>query len=156
MCIRDSHPNRPSGQFALFPVIDGETVYVTDSLEVAAYDLYSGAERWRALEPVSWRRVRREERSTFQLALDPENALIAPAAGSGIVVAPLQVPFSANENARFQGLVIMNKLPERRLHAFDSETGQPLWDHAPPMGWDGHSPLAFERGMHVALSLIHI
>ncbi len=144
------HPTRGSGQFALFPVIVGETVYVTDSLEVAAYDLYSGAERWRALEPASWRRVRREERSSFYVALDRNNALIAPAVGAGIVVAPLQLPYAANQNERFQGLVIMNKLPERRLHAFDADTGQPLWDHAPPMDWDGQSAVAFERAMHVA------
>jgi hypothetical protein len=53
-----------------------------------------------------------------------------------VALAALQTSFSETENQNWQGIHIMSAIPERRLFAFDLETGRPLWDHAPPLTWD--------------------
>ncbi|GDY03127.1 hypothetical protein LBMAG49_24560 [Planctomycetota bacterium] len=57
------------------------------------------------------------------------NMVLAAATGSDVVVAALQVP-DASTTVRFMSnYTIMNKLPERRLFAFDRHTGKLLWSH---------------------------
>src|SRR6185503_16619448 len=63
--------------------------------------------------------------------------VLAPGAGDGIALAVMQEPFTEYETEDWQGIEIMKAIPERRLHAFDLETGRPLWDHAPRLTWDG-------------------
>jgi hypothetical protein len=62
-----------------------------------------------------------------------------PAAGERVAVAALQLPMARRPPLEWQGLRIIVELPERRLFAYELATGCPLWNHAPPLDWDGGS-----------------
>lgn len=134
----------------LWPVLVDDRIYVSTSLEVLSVDAYSGERLWISSKPLGWEGMPSEERNSFWRPVDLESALISPAVGSGIVVAPLHVPLSRNDDSSIANTRITVKIPERRLFAFDAETGERLWDHAPPSSWDGYSPVSFEQEMHVA------
>ena len=62
--------------------------------------------------------------------VNPEMVLAA-SVGGDVVVAALQVP-DETENIVFRrGMAIVTPIPERRLFAFDRDTGKRLWAH-----WD--------------------
>lgn len=134
----------------LWPMLVDDRIYVSTSLEVLSVDAFSGERLWVTPKPQGWEGMPSEERNSFWRPVDLESALIAPAVGSGIVVAPLHVPLSRDDDSSIANTRITVKIPERRLFAFDAATGEPLWDHAPPSSWDGYSPVNFEQEMHVA------
>jgi outer membrane protein assembly factor BamB len=134
----------------LWPVLVDDRIYVSTSLELLAVDAFSGERLWISPKPEGWAGLTNDERTSFWRPVDLESALIAPAVGSGIAVAPLHVPLSRNDDSSIANTRITVKIPERRLFAFDARTGEPLWDHAPPASWDGYTPVAFEQEMHVA------
>ena len=57
-------------------------------------------------------------------AIDRRSVMIAPAAAGGIAVAPLQIPMTQLGNTRYQNIPITRAIPDRRLFAFDLETGR--------------------------------
>ncbi len=135
--------------FNLIPVIDGDNVYVSNSLELLSVDGATGAIRWQTPRPNGWAGLQRGEVDDLVEAVDLDSGLIAPAVGSGVVVAALQIPVKTQDAQSFQGMTIMLPIPQRRLFAFDQETGEPLWDHAPPSDWDGYNLDTFPREMAV-------
>lgn len=154
---------RSPDQFNMFPVLAGDTLLVSTSLRLLAVDAYAGVLRWVSDEPPGWDAVDAGEgkslasgkddteliRRDFFSGLDRDTLLVAPAAGSGVAVAALQIPVTHLSNREFQNIRITTVIPDRRLFAYDLETGAPLWDHMPPTLWDGESG-TFPQRMRVA------
>jgi len=120
----------------LFPVMAGERLLVSSTLRVYALDAFSGERLWQFGPPRGWGRLSVREQEELFVGLSGQ-LVTAPAAGSGIVVAGLQLPFSENESSDWQGIEIMKAIPERRLFALDLTTGRELWNHAPSLEFDG-------------------
>jgi len=121
------HPFRP-----IYPVIAGESVFVSNGWAIAAFDRSTGVPLWR--EPVlaaGWEDVARSRWDDYIPDEDPSIAL-APAIGQGIVVASLLVPRHQRDPFTFQGIPVYGVIPYRKLHAFDAATGAPLWNHWNP------------------------
>ncbi|MBK7874784.1 MAG: PQQ-binding-like beta-propeller repeat protein [Planctomycetes bacterium] len=140
----------PSNPFTRGPRLwpaRGETqLFVTTSLRVLALDAYSGALLWKTDEPRGWSDLGDNQRNAFFLGVDQASSIVRPAATERVVVAALQVPVAFIKNEDFQGSIAITKIiPDRRLFAFDARDGAPLWNHAPPAGWDGDSGGFLER-----------
>ncbi|QDU68231.1 PQQ-binding-like beta-propeller repeat protein [Engelhardtia mirabilis] len=139
---RSDYPN-------LVPVVHGDRVYLSTTLNVLCLDAFDGTELWRSPEPPGWAQLGSDDRESLEKAIDKENQVVVPAVGSGVVVAAQQIPYAALPNDDYQSFVIMRALPDRRLFAFDSETGRLLWRHLPPPAWDGLTG-SFSERMSVA------
>ncbi|MEO6710198.1 MAG: PQQ-binding-like beta-propeller repeat protein, partial [Planctomycetota bacterium] len=146
--------------FNSFPILAGDSVLASNSLTLSCVDALSGVLRWRSTEPPGWSEVRQGRFRArdgnlvsfagFFNGLDREGLMLAPAAGSGVAVSALQVPFTRDANNDFNNNIhITTVIPDRRLYAFDLETGKPLWDHCPPPTWDCESG-DFTQRMRVA------
>lgn len=133
----------------LFAIAAGESVLVSTTLELLCYDAHTGALRWRSGEPPGWRALTDRERRDRFAGIHADGLIVAPAQGRGIAVAALQTSFVDQHNRNFQGIKILVTTPERRLFAYDLETGAPLWNHLPPPLWNGASGSFTER-MRVA------
>jgi|GEM_PF-863702 len=133
-----------NGSSRLFPQRVGDTVIVNTSRSVHAIDAFDGSPLW-SLEPsaLDWDNGR--GKSDFDDAVDTSERIVTVAAGRGIVVAPLQIPFSFEQRDQYNEMSIIVEIPERRLMALDLETGEPLWNTMPPDGWDGDSGSFAER-----------
>jgi outer membrane protein assembly factor BamB len=147
--IPKPHPFDRSGDGNLYPVRVGDSVLLTNSLQLFNVNAYSGALRWESERPRGWERLTDREAREFFEGVDVREAMIAPAASERVAVAALQVPVTDITNETFRNIAITTIIPDRRLHAFDLESGAPLWDHAPPLGWDGESG-DFTQRMSVA------
>jgi len=120
----------------LFPLLADERLLVSSTLRVYALDAFSGERLWQFGPPRGWNRL--APRAQEELFVGLSGQLVsAPAAGSSVVVAALQLPFSENESSDWQGIEIMKAIPERRLFALDLATGRELWNHAPALEFDG-------------------
>ncbi|HVS17856.1 MAG TPA: PQQ-binding-like beta-propeller repeat protein, partial [Planctomycetota bacterium] len=147
------------GGFNLLPLCTDDRVLVSNSLRLFAFDAWSGRELWRTDEAPGWDDVDQNRaldaegdllrRSDFFQAVDHASVLIAPAASASVAVAALQVPVTLVGNKRYQRIPITTVIPDRRLFAYDLASGEPLWNHMPPSGWDGESG-AFAERMRVA------
>lgn len=120
----------------LFPLVAGERLFVSSTLRLFALDAFTGGLAWQAGPPRGWAELGARAGEELFVGLNGQLAL-APAAGSGVVVAALQLPFSEFESDGWQGIEIMKAIPERRLFAFDLESGRELWNHAPRFTFDG-------------------
>lgn len=143
----------------LYPCVHEDRVLVSDSLKLWAFDAWSGDPRWASGEPEGWSAVdsgeyrpdgrRALRRRDFFTSLEPRSLMVRPAAAAGVALAALQVPFTRVYNDQFQQYSITSVIPERRLYAFDLHSGRELWNHRPPLDWDGESG-SFEQVMSVA------
>ena len=141
----------PRGPFAnlngasrLFPQRIGDVVIVNTSRSVHAIDAFDGSALWTLdSSALRWDKVR--GKSDFDDAVDTSERIVTVAAGRGIVVAPLQIPFSFEQRDQYNEMSIIEEIPERRLIALDLATGEPLWDTMPPPAWDGDSGSFAER-----------
>ncbi|MFN0007092.1 MAG: PQQ-binding-like beta-propeller repeat protein, partial [Planctomycetota bacterium] len=145
------HPfKRPD---ALFPARSGDVLLVSTSLRLLALHAWSGSLLWDSGEPEGWSSLPSlpgRTRADFLDGVDPKAALIAPAAGAHVALAALQVPVTFVQEYVYAGNIPVTKIiPDRRLFAFDLESGRPLWDHAPPPKWDGEAG-GFAQRMSVA------
>ncbi len=133
----------------IYPAVVDDTVLVTDTLRLHAFDAWSGEKRWESPEPAGWTLVDRGQyrpngsrpllRREFFENLHKRSLMVRPAASAGVAVAALQIPYSDVYNDTYQNYEITNVIPERRLYAFDLRTGRELWNHRPPLEWDGDS-----------------
>lgn len=139
----------------VYPTVTEDAVLVTDTLRLYAYDAWSGEKRWESKEPEGWALVDRGQyrpngsrpllRREFFENLHRRSLMVRPAASAGVAVAALQIPYSNVYNDTYQNYEITNVIPERRLYAFDLRNGRELWNHRPPLEWDGSSgPLEFQ------------
>ncbi len=133
----------------LVPVLAGDKVLVSTTLVLYAIDARTGGLTWKAGPPQGWNELPAKTQLDFFEGIDFENLEIQAAVGDGVVVAALQIPWSGDTSSTWQGIEIMRRLPERRLFAFDLATGRELWNHAPPLDWNGQSSL-YEERMSVA------
>ncbi|HEX6883843.1 MAG TPA: PQQ-binding-like beta-propeller repeat protein [Planctomycetota bacterium] len=116
----------------LVPVLDGRVVLVSTSLRLHALDAASGALLWSSPPPEGWEQLLPGLKPDLWLGLDREALLVAPASGSGVAVAALQLPRARRTADDWQGIPVSVPMPERRLHAFELASGRPLWSHAAP------------------------
>lgn len=144
-----AHPFDRQRQYNLLPVRSGDLVLVSTSLRLLAIQAFSGELVWDSGEPPGWGGLTLDQRDEFFTGIDRDGALIAPAANERIAVAALQIPISEVENKDFNSIPILRVIPDRRLFAFDIETGRELWNHMPPPGWSGEGGTFPER-MRVA------
>ncbi|MBM3991665.1 MAG: hypothetical protein FJ298_11740 [Planctomycetes bacterium] len=139
----------------IFPTVADDTVLVTDTLRLWAFDAWSGEKRWESLEPAGWSAVDRGQyrpngsrpllRREFFENLHRRSLMVRPASAASVAVAALQIPYSSVYNDVYQNYEITNVIPERRLYAFDLRSGRELWNHRPPLDWNGSSgPLEFQ------------
>jgi outer membrane protein assembly factor BamB len=120
-------------------------IYLNNGLLVTAIDPLRGEIAWESRAPIA---------NTFAFedvedSINPTMAL-APAVGGDLVVASLQVAdevVGSNQNRQFRTIRVINKIPVRRLFAFDRVTGKQVWSH-----WDeqGGDVAARFRGHNVA------
>ncbi len=132
--------------FRLHAVRAGWRVFVSTSLELLAFDALTGEVLWGSGQVPGWERLGKEREEYFR-GIAQRRTLIAPAVGSGVVVAPLQIPISQLEHRDFNTISILRRIPDRRLFAYDEATGRPLWNHLPPPNWDGESGTFAQRTM---------
>ncbi len=105
--------------------LDG--VFVNTGMELLAFDPLRGELLWASQSPL---REASDARSVREYAnsVNPNMALSA-ALSDDVVVAALQVP-DRTASVRYQGAItIMQRIPERRLFAFERATGKLLWSH---------------------------
>ncbi|MCP3918688.1 MAG: PQQ-binding-like beta-propeller repeat protein [bacterium] len=135
------HPfQRNAAQYRIFPTRLGDTVFINTSRELIAVGAYTGEEMWRNGEQLlGWDRISSSEKNSFQDAIDLDEIIVAPAADQGVVVCVLQIPHAFEEDDVYGDLQIIKRIPERRLFAFDVQTGDVLWHTLPPPMWDGES-----------------
>ncbi len=119
----------------LLPALDAERLYVCSTLRVFAVDAFTGDLVWQAGPPQGWGKLDSKKREPLFSGIDDETLLVRPAIGGGICVGTLQIPYSETDNYDWQGIPILTAIPERRLYAFDSETGEQIWNHAPHLAW---------------------
>jgi len=136
--------------FNVLPVLVEDAVLVATTMRVYAFDAFSGDTLWEHGPHPGWYRIEPTERESLFRGLDRERQTATAAAANGIVVTAMQIPYSADQNQSWQGISIMNAIPERRLIALDLATGDVLWDHAPPLRWnpDAHREGAFTWDDH--------
>jgi outer membrane protein assembly factor BamB/tetratricopeptide (TPR) repeat protein len=143
------HPFKNSD--ALFPVRAGDALLVSTSLRLIAFHAWSGALLWDSGECEGWSEIVSDrERGKYFEGIDDAAAIIAPAAGGRVALAALQIPLTFVDSFHYSANVpVTTIIPDRRLFAFDLETGHRLWSHDPPAGWDGESG-SFAQRMSVA------
>lgn len=151
--VNDSHAAQ------LFPVHWGDSVYLSTSFRLHCVDAYSGEPRWVSDEPAGWDTIKNNRSvdvTDFTDGINYRELVLAPAIGSGVAIAALQVPFSQIENQNFNhNLSITVMIPDRRLFAFDAKTGEEIWNHYPPHGWDGESGSFSERMSVAGPPIVH-
>ncbi|MCZ6599146.1 MAG: PQQ-binding-like beta-propeller repeat protein, partial [Planctomycetota bacterium] len=133
----DLKPFNRRGTHCMYPVLAGDRVLVSSGYRIFAVDAYSPELIWEAGPPAGWNDLETKKREQLFADIDYESSIIAPAVGGGVVVAALQIPYATHDRQDFQGIRILKALAQRRLFAFDLETGAELWNHAPPLAWDG-------------------
>lgn len=115
----------------LRPVALGRHVWVNTGLRVMCFLAASGQLVWDSNEPSGWDSLSSWKRKELFRGVALPDLTNRVATDGRIVVAPLQLPFTENKNDNIDGLTITVSLPERRLFAYDAQTGAPLWNHAP-------------------------
>jgi outer membrane protein assembly factor BamB len=116
--------------FPMHAVGDLTGIFVNDGLRVWALDPIAQRVQWQALGGMADAGDADDARNAINSGM-----ILACAVDSGVVVASLQVPndvVGATHTRRFQNSIsIIEKIPSRRLFAFDRTTGKRIWAH-----WD--------------------
>ena len=122
-----------------FAARSAQRVVISNSMRAVCVNAFSGELLWDSGEAPGWEGLSSTERNEFHKAIDHPGALIAPALSDKVAVCALEVPFAIFENQDFNHIPILRRIPDRRLFAFDLESGEELWSHMPPENWDGES-----------------
>lgn len=134
------------GKYALYPARLGDAIFYSTTRSLHAVGAFTGEELWRTPpDLLGWDSVVWSALSGFGKAVSKEHALVAPAAAQGVVVAPLQIPLVFEPEDSYGDLEIIKVVPERRLFAFDAQSGERIWDTMPARDWDGESGSFSER-----------
>ncbi len=137
----------PEPTFNLHAGLEKEAVFLSDSISVFGFDLYSGVEKWRFPGAVGWETTANRDRDFFGSGINPHVA-VAPAISQNIVIFPLQVPLKLHENETYQGIPIRTIIPARRLFALESSEGKMLWNHwRPALSRLGHGEFTDEANV---------
>ena len=125
---------------ALFPILSGDDVLVSSSLRLYCIDAFTGETRWEAGPPSGWAHLSETSQRALFEGINRQQVMIRPAVGGRLAITPLQLPYSVLPNQNFQGIEVMKAIPQRRLFAFDLETGETVWSHAPTLVWNESGP----------------
>jgi outer membrane protein assembly factor BamB len=115
------------GTYAMQPVGGLDAVYVNTGYSLQAIDPLRRELLWDTLAPM-------EDQGDLQSGRDilravNQNMILSAAVADDVVVAPLQVPTASNA-VRYQNtFTIIQPIPERRLFAFERQSGKLLWSH---------------------------
>jgi outer membrane protein assembly factor BamB len=121
--------------YSLFPELVRDRVLVSSTLQLYCLDAFTGEVEWSSGLPDGWNRLSEHKRAELFEGLNRSQIIVAPAVDDHIAVASLQLPYSELPNDEFQGIEVMKAIPQRRLFAFDVDTGEMLWNHAPRLEW---------------------
>ena len=113
----------------------GDQVLVCSTLRLSCIDAFTGELEWQAGPPAGWSRLIGRRRADLFKGINRDQLLVWPAVGGKVAVAALQIPYSDEDKENWQGIEIMKEIAQRRLFAFDLETGAELWNHAPTLEW---------------------
>ncbi len=146
------HPSR-EGRLRFFPIRVENRLLVSTSRELFCLHAETGDLEWRSgRDPLveqlpGWNEIESNSYSNrrFSEAVDNRERIVSPAASQTTVVSTFQLPFEVEPEQDYNDLEIIQVLPERRLAAFDLETGERIWDHFPHGNWDGDSGSYAER-----------
>lgn len=100
--------------------------YATNGREVVALELGSGQPRWHFRGPAGWEKLTPQQANDIS-AGSSHLTLLAPVLSDGIVLAVIQEPVGIGRSDTYSRIPIRNKLPARRLYAFDAQDGSILW-----------------------------
>ncbi len=133
----DLAPFEPRSDYyhSLFPVLAGDKLLVSSSLRLFCLDAFTGRLLWQAGPHAGWSELDERLRGPLFLGINRQQILIAPAVQGRIALAALQLPYSVEPNEAWQGIEIQKPIPQRRLFAYDLDTGRELWNHAPKLVW---------------------
>ncbi len=121
---------------ALFPVLAGDRVLVSSSLRLYCLDAFTGELHWQAGPAAGWAELAEDQKNDLFSQVNRSQILVAPAVGGRYVLAALQLPFSVEPDEGWQGIEIQVMIPQRRLFAFDLESGRESWNHAPALAFN--------------------
>ncbi|MEE8467601.1 MAG: PQQ-binding-like beta-propeller repeat protein, partial [Planctomycetota bacterium] len=135
------HPfKRTTAKYSIYPTRLGDTLFYSPSRSLHAVDAYTGEVLWRTPQNMlGWRDMLPSRIRAYEKGVDLEGSLVRPSASQGVVVTSLQIPLTFEDQDDYGDLQIIRIIPERRLFAFDAETGARLWDTLPPPFWDGEA-----------------
>lgn len=120
--------------FAVEGATTKDRLFVNTSLSIACFDLLGGDRLWTTPEPDGWEFVSRRDRDEFFDAIEHVEARVRPVVVGERVIGALQLPTSSHRAYDYQGITVTKRIPERRLFAFDADTGERLWSHEPGNG----------------------
>ncbi len=131
-----AYPNNPfrtydRGSLDAALVVDEGRLFGTDTAGAFCLDLFTGDTLWRFKEAAEWDGLSWGERRDYFGAVN-DDGIQGGSVGHGVFVVPLQVPLKIEEDERYHGYQIRAVLPVRRLHAFDTTSGDLLWTHWRP------------------------
>ena len=152
--------------YPVFPVSDGNQVFVCAGDTAKSIDLLSGREVWRYTAPKLWKPTKPRKNV---LGMVSARGVLAPPRGLALAgtlcgdafVCPLMVGKTGSD-ASFRSISISASIPVRRLFAFDAATGKVLWHHASPEmeklrslsgGWNTAGP-PLGRGGRIYVPLV--
>lgn len=147
----------PGSSKVLYPTEHRGRVLVSNSLKLFCFDAYTGREIWRSEAPTGWETLSEREKNGLIAGVYPEMLQVKPVASGRVALAVLQMPYSSLPNRYYRDMTVMRAIPQRRLFAFDLETGAPLWDHGPDLiAGEGDAPFtpesidSYAEGMMIA------
>mgnify|MGYP000126437341 CR=1 FL=1 len=114
------------GHMNLRPLARGTRAWVNTGLRVLGIDTTRGELLWDSGEPAGWEQLSSYSRGQLVRGVGLLDLVSAVAVSGDTLVAPLQLAATRSENAHIDGLTITVALPERRLFAFDAETGEAI------------------------------
>jgi outer membrane protein assembly factor BamB len=142
---------RDAGNFAMHAVGDLDGIFVNTGRRVVAFAPLRKEVAWETPEPMhdapeDSPRYGRWRGSTGEGI--NEDMVLAAACNDDVVVAALQVPDKTSHVDFHGGLVVINKIPMRRLYGFARQSGKLLWSHYDSLdgprtrGFRGHDACA--------------
>lgn len=134
---------RSGFHFNVYPVLADDRVLVCSTLNLSCIDAYSGELIWESGRHPGWAQLRGPSLDQLFEGIAQDRLLVAPAVGGNVVVCALQIPFAREQNQEWQNISIIKPIPERRLYAYDLETGRELWSHAPQLSFDEKGSFAW-------------
>ncbi len=122
--------------FPVFPVTDGNQVFLCLGDRAESIDLLTGRVVWRYTAPKLWEPTKPKKNvlgmvSARGMLAPPRGLVLAGTLCGDTFICPLRVGKTGSD-ASFRSISISASIPVRRLFAFDASTGKVLWHHASP------------------------
>lgn len=120
--------------------------FATNGREVVALELGSGQPRWHYRGPEGWDKITPQQADDISKGAS-HLTLLAPVLADGVLLAVIQEPVGIGRSDTYSRIPIRNKLPARRLYAFDALEGHVLWTQEVPwMEQEQRAPIELAAG----------